>query len=241
MVNDNNTQPDWTPRIIATFAMVLSLREGYRFSMEQTASRSLPSLWTSCGGFTADALRLFDNGDTAVLSGTFAPGDHVHLAIDFRGVGYSWKLTGALGAAKTDVTGSGSFTAVTESTSTKTTSGSTSTRSTTDTTLRVVRVPVRQGDLRQADVDRVDDVRHVPWRHRRIRPAGRGHGRRRRHGWRRRDHNQQDRQRAVVVAAEGRDRELHRLEQGAAIAARRSEQQRTCPECVRLPWLNSAI
>jgi hypothetical protein len=62
---------------------------------------------TSCGGFEADANKLFDKGDSAALSGTFAPGDHVHLAIDFNGVGYSWKLTGVLGAAeKKDVTGS---------------------------------------------------------------------------------------------------------------------------------------
>ncbi len=124
MVNDNNTQPDWTPRIIATFAMVVVLAGGLSFF--NGANRvTQPAVASSCGGFTADALRLFNNGDTAVLNGTFAPGDHVHLAIDFRGIGYSWKLTGALGAAETDVTGSGSFTAVTESTSTKTTSADT--------------------------------------------------------------------------------------------------------------------
>jgi hypothetical protein len=52
---------------------------------------------TSCGGFEADAHRLFDKGDIAALNGAFAPGDHVHLAIDFKGVGYSWQLTGVLG------------------------------------------------------------------------------------------------------------------------------------------------
>jgi hypothetical protein len=27
----------------------------------------------------------------------WSPGDHVHLAIDFKGVGYAWELTGVLG------------------------------------------------------------------------------------------------------------------------------------------------
>ena len=140
MVNDDNTQPDWTPRIIATFAMVrCPCGRAIVFQWSKPRHGSLPSRQAAVDSRLMH-IRLFDNGDTAVLSGTFAPGDHVHLAIDFRGIGYSWKLTGALGAAETDVTGSGSFTAVTESTSTKTTSadtasGSTSTRSTTDTTL----------------------------------------------------------------------------------------------------------
>ncbi len=137
MVNVNNTQPDWTPRIIATFAMVVVLAGGLSFfNGANRVTEPAGTVASSCGGFTADALKLFNNGDTAVLSGTFAPGDHVHLAIDFRGVGYSWKLTGALGAAEADVTGSGSFTAVTESTSTKTTSGSTTPRTVVDTTVK---------------------------------------------------------------------------------------------------------
>ena len=44
----------------------------------------------------------------------------MHLAIDFKGVGYVWELTGALATAKKDVTGSGSFTTVTKSKSTST-------------------------------------------------------------------------------------------------------------------------
>jgi hypothetical protein len=76
---------------------------------------------TSCSGFEADAQKLFDKGDTAALSGTFAPGDHVHLAIDLNGLGYSWELTGVLGK-KPDVTGSGWFESGTERTISTTTS-----------------------------------------------------------------------------------------------------------------------
>jgi hypothetical protein len=73
---------------------------------------------TSCSKFEADAGKLFDRGDTAVLGASFASGDHVHLAIEFKGVGYVWELTGVLAAAKKEVTGSGSFTTVTKSKST---------------------------------------------------------------------------------------------------------------------------
>src|SRR5215218_8406556 len=52
-------------------------------------------------------------------------------------------------------------------------------------------------------------------------------------GWRRRDNNRQDRQRAIVHTAEGRERELHRREKGAAITARRCEQRLTCWTCDR--------
>ncbi|TYL98960.1 hypothetical protein FXB40_04260 [Bradyrhizobium rifense] len=48
----------------------------------------------------------------------------MHLAIDFKGVGYVWELTGALATAKKDVTGSGSFTTVTKSKSTSTAAAS---------------------------------------------------------------------------------------------------------------------
>jgi hypothetical protein len=55
---------------------------------------------TNCRGFESDARRLFENRDGAALSGTFAPGDHVRLAIDFTGVDFTWELTGVLGTAK---------------------------------------------------------------------------------------------------------------------------------------------
>ena len=74
---------------------------------------------TSCGGFSADAHKLLAFGDSRTLSGVFAPGDHVHLAVDFEGRGYSWKLNGVLGTARADVTGSGWF--ETNATSTETT------------------------------------------------------------------------------------------------------------------------
>lgn len=74
---------------------------------------------TSCSGFSADAHKLLAFGDSRTLSGAFAPGDHVHLVVDFKGRGYSWKLNGVLGTAKADVTGSGWF--ETNATSTETT------------------------------------------------------------------------------------------------------------------------
>src|SRR5215216_1189386 len=51
---------------------------------------------TSCSELAADAQKLFARGDTAVLSGRFAPGDHVHLAIDFKGVNYKYVLTAVI-------------------------------------------------------------------------------------------------------------------------------------------------
>lgn len=108
MANDT-TQPDWTPRIIAAFAIVLALGGGASFVAGAIRTAPAVSVTTTCAGFAADALKAFDNGANVTLSAPFAPGDHVHLALDIKGVGYSWKTTGVLGAAKTDVTGSGWF------------------------------------------------------------------------------------------------------------------------------------
>ncbi|MBR1143755.1 hypothetical protein [Bradyrhizobium sp. AUGA SZCCT0431] len=53
---------------------------------------------SNCHEFEANARKLFDQGgDTATLSGAFAPGDQVHLVIDFNGVSYAWESTGVLG------------------------------------------------------------------------------------------------------------------------------------------------
>jgi|SRR5262249_19623768 len=115
----DNTEPNWTARI-ALFAMVLALVGGlWLFNKANRDMEPPTAVATSCSGFEADAHKLFDKGDTAALSGTFAPGDHVHLAIDFEGVGYSWELTGVL-AKKPDVTGSGWFTTVTRRTTSTT-------------------------------------------------------------------------------------------------------------------------
>jgi hypothetical protein len=100
-----DTEPDRKVRIIALFAMVLALVGGLSLFNKAHGDTEPPTVVTepptfvatSCSGFEADAHKLFDKGDIAALSGTFAPGDHVHLAIDFKGVGYSWELTGVLG------------------------------------------------------------------------------------------------------------------------------------------------
>lgn len=60
---------------------------------------------TSCDEFKANAAKLFDQGESVALSGTFAPGDHVHLTIDFKGLGYTWELTGALATKEVELTG----------------------------------------------------------------------------------------------------------------------------------------
>lgn len=94
----NNTAPAWKARIIALSAMVLALVGG--LSLFGTADRDAEPptvIATSCSEFAADAHKLFDQGDIATLRGTFAPGDHVHLVIDFNGVDYSWESTGVLG------------------------------------------------------------------------------------------------------------------------------------------------
>ena len=108
MTNDT-TQPDWTPRIVATLATVLALVGGALLVVGAVRTAPAVSATTTCAGFAADAFKSFNNGANVTLSAPFARGDHVHLALDIKGAGYSWKTTGVLGAAKTDVTGSGWF------------------------------------------------------------------------------------------------------------------------------------
>jgi hypothetical protein len=115
---------DWAARSIALLAVIIVLA-GSLLLLNAPNRERRTVIATSCSDFAADAGRLFDKGDTAVLSASFASGDHVHLAIDFKGVGYVWELTGALANAKKDVTGSGSFTTVTKSRSTSTAGTST--------------------------------------------------------------------------------------------------------------------
>jgi hypothetical protein len=115
----DNMHPDWTPRIIATCAIVFAIGGGVAI-VDKPSRDTNPAaaVTTNCRGFAGNARELNRGDDTATLRGTFAPGDHVHLAVDFKGVGYSWNLSGVLGVAKTDVTGSGVF--QTNATSTET-------------------------------------------------------------------------------------------------------------------------
>jgi hypothetical protein len=105
---------DWAARSVALLAVLLVLAGGLLLLNAPNRDRRTV-IATSCTDFAADAHKLFDKGEAAVLSASFAPGDHVHLAIGFSGVGYVWELTGVLATAKKDVTGSGSFTTVTKS------------------------------------------------------------------------------------------------------------------------------
>ncbi|WFU77774.1 hypothetical protein QA645_24835 [Bradyrhizobium sp. CIAT3101] len=108
---------DWAARTIALLAVVVVL-VGALLLFNAPNRERRTAITTSCSQFEADAHKLFGKGDTAVLSASFAAGDNVHLAIDFKGVGYVWELTGVLATARKDVTGSGSFTTVTKSKST---------------------------------------------------------------------------------------------------------------------------
>jgi hypothetical protein len=104
-----NTESNWTGRIAASLVIVVALSGGLWLSDKASGStETATAIATSCTKFNADAGKLFDNGDRTALSGTFARGDHVHLIIDFKGAGYSWELTGALGKTP-DVTGTGPF------------------------------------------------------------------------------------------------------------------------------------
>ena len=95
-----NKKTSWVTAL-ALSAIVLSLAGA------GLIKRDAPTVvTTSCSELTADAQKLFNRGDTAVLSGRFAPGDHVHLAIDFRGVGYKYVLIGVI-AEQPWVTGRG--------------------------------------------------------------------------------------------------------------------------------------
>jgi hypothetical protein len=106
-----NTESNWTGRIAASLAIVVALSGGLWLSAKAsggTEPATSIAIATSCTGFKADAEKLFDNGDSTALKGTFARGDHVHLIIDFKGAGYSWEVNGALGKTP-DVTGTGPF------------------------------------------------------------------------------------------------------------------------------------
>jgi hypothetical protein len=117
----DTAEPILKPRTIALFAVVVAVAGGvwWWFNKADSDTKPLIAVATSCKGFAADARKLFDNGDAVTLSGTFAPGEQVQLAIDLWGVGYAWELTGVL-AKKPEVTGTGSFLSVIGSTSTST-------------------------------------------------------------------------------------------------------------------------
>jgi hypothetical protein len=104
-------KPNWTAWITASSAMVLALVGGLWWLNQAKGATAPPTIVaTSCSKFAADAQKLFDKGESVALSGTFAPGDRVQLAIDFNG-SYSWELTGVLSKVeKADVNGGSSST-----------------------------------------------------------------------------------------------------------------------------------
>jgi hypothetical protein len=105
MLNDS-TKPNWTARI-ALLAMVPAVVGGLWLFKDANHDKEPAAVVvsTGCDGFKADALKLFDKGETVALSGAFVPGDRVRLAIDFKGLGYSWDLTGVLATKNVELTG----------------------------------------------------------------------------------------------------------------------------------------
>lgn len=101
MPNDN-ARPNWAARI-AVLAIVPVLAGGlWLFNKTAGYAEPLDARASGCAGFEAAAQKLFEQGDTGTLSGTFAPGERVHLTIDFKGAG-TWESTGVLGLAESKV------------------------------------------------------------------------------------------------------------------------------------------
>lgn len=105
-MSTDSTEPNSKTRIVALAAMAVALVAGlglFRLTNRDAVSPNAGTkpaavIATSCNGFEADAPKLLKQAGTAVLSGTFAPGDHVRLVIEINGGGYSWDSTGVLGA-----------------------------------------------------------------------------------------------------------------------------------------------
>ena len=107
-MSSNNTGRNWITRI-ALLAILPAFAGGLWLVSKAAGGTGPFAAATSCHGFTVGAHQSSAKGDTMVLRGAFAPGDHVHLAIDFDGVvSHSWEVTGAL-AKMVDPTGRGAF------------------------------------------------------------------------------------------------------------------------------------
>jgi hypothetical protein len=103
-MSTENNQPNGTARTIALSALVIVLAGAWWFTR---ANRPSTAVATDCSGFAADARTFFSRGDaTVALNGTFAPGDHLHLAIDLNGMGYAYELKGVM-AMEPGLSGSG--------------------------------------------------------------------------------------------------------------------------------------
>ena len=105
----DDTKSNWTGVTAASLVIVAAF-SGWLWLSDKASGGTEPAtvIATSCTTFKDDAGKLFDNGDHIALKGTFARGDHVHLIIDFRGAGYSWEVSGALGKTP-EVTSTGPF------------------------------------------------------------------------------------------------------------------------------------
>jgi hypothetical protein len=87
----DNSEPNWTVRIFALCPLALAAVGGLLLFNTANANTEAPTVVaTSCGEFKADARKLFEDNANGTLSGTFAPGDHVRVTIDFDGIAVWW-------------------------------------------------------------------------------------------------------------------------------------------------------
>jgi hypothetical protein len=89
------SKAEWAARI-ALFGTLPALAGAVLLFNTVTSNAERAAAAASCSGFADNAQKLFEDGGAGTLSGTFTPGDHIHLAIDFKGAA-EWQSTGALG------------------------------------------------------------------------------------------------------------------------------------------------
>lgn len=89
------SKAEWAARI-ALFGTMPALAGAVLLFNTVMSNAERAAAAASCSGFATNAQKLFENGGTGTLSGTFAPGHHIHLAIDFTNAA-SWKSTGVFG------------------------------------------------------------------------------------------------------------------------------------------------
>lgn len=86
---------EWAARI-ALFGIMPAVVGGFLLVNTVNGNAERAAAAASCSGFSDNARKLFESRNTGTLSGTFMPGDRIHLAIDFSNAA-AWTSTGVLG------------------------------------------------------------------------------------------------------------------------------------------------
>lgn len=89
------SKAEWAARI-ALFGTLTVVAGAVLLFNTVTSNAERAAAAASCSGFADNAQRLFENGNAGTLSGTFMPGDHIHMAIEFK-TAASWTSTGVFG------------------------------------------------------------------------------------------------------------------------------------------------